>query len=145
MIKSEMDKWMVMTERVKREGEKSDSYCNCQQNVFGLVMNWLLWYQHSLKKTKYAHHKQSQIWMTCQGYVCVHWSCCKTLDWEKFILVCWQISLKMNSIYFCIAGKECRLLEHIYLCNVNSTVNMLPDLRNVHIIHKVHGKKKSRA
>lgn len=50
MIKSEMDKWMVMTERVKREGEKSDSYCNCQQNVFGLVMNWLLWYQHSLKK-----------------------------------------------------------------------------------------------
>lgn len=56
-----MDKWMVMTKRVKREGEKSDSYCNCQQNVLGLVMNWLLWYQHSLKKTKYAHHMQPQI------------------------------------------------------------------------------------
>lgn len=70
MIKSEMDKWMVMTERVKREGEKSDSYCNCQQNVFGLVMNWLLWYQHSLKKTKYAHHKQPQI-LSDMSRICV--------------------------------------------------------------------------
>lgn len=77
----------------------------------------------------------------------VHWSCCKTPDWEKLPLVSWLIktnnSPKTNSIY-CIDGKGVQAFRadlSSVKYNVNSIINMFPDLLSSYIIHRAYGKK----